>query len=272
MILIVLPAYNEGKNLCSLLPKIRKEMTAAGFEYAVLIVNDGSVDDTGSVVREFAGHMPVILIEHRLNRGLGETIRDAFEKAAEMCRPEDVIVRMDADDTHDPKYVVDMVRKMEEGYDIVVASRFLPTSSSRGLTSDRELTSRAANLLMRLCFPIPGVRDYSNGFRAYRAGLIRDAISIYRNDFIELKGLGFTGTVEKLVKLRRFRIRMAEVPFELRYDLKQGESKMFSRLTILGYLVLIVKNIYPWGKRVKGYIREIEELERSATKTRVRAS
>ena len=100
---------------------------------------------------------------------------------------------------------------------------------------------------MRLFFPIPGLREYSCGFRGYRAEIIRHAIAFYGNNFVQLKGLGFTCTLEKLVKLRLIGARFGEVPFVLRYDQKQGSSKMVGSTTTLGYLVMAVLYHWPWG-------------------------
>ena len=89
-----------------------------------------------------------------------------------------------------------------------------------------------------------GVRDYSSGFRAYRASLIQDAIRIYGNDFIQLKGLGFTGTLEKIIKLNLLGARFKEFGHFLHYDRKKSPSKMLTSITTLGYLVMAV--IYYW--------------------------
>jgi dolichol-phosphate mannosyltransferase len=77
--------------------------------------------------------------------------------------------------------------------------------------------------------------------------LIQDAIAIFGNQFVDLKGLGFTGTIEKLVKCRMMGARIGEVPFVLRYDRKMSSSKVVTSVTTLGYLVLIAKYIRPWG-------------------------
>lgn len=263
MILILLPAYNEDPCIGSLLGKIKTVMEDNGLDYKVLIVNDGSRDNTQAVAEECARSMPIEVLNHRLNRGLWETIRDGFERAAEMCQPEDIIVRMDADDTHEPKYIPSMIRKIEEGYDVVIASRFQKGGGAQGLDAYRTFISRCANLLMKLLFPIQSVWEYSCGFRVYKAQIVQDALSIFGNDFIELKGVGFTCTIEKLLKFRMMKARIAEVPFELRYDQKMSSSKMLSSITTLGYIVLILKNIYPWGDTVKRQLREIEELNKS---------
>src|SRR5207253_2764940 len=96
-------------------------------------------------------------------------------------------------------------------------------------------------------FPIKGVKEYSCGYRAYRAETIKEAIACYGNNFIQLKGLGFTCTLEKLVKLKLIGAKFAEVPFMLRYDQKVSTSKMVSSVTTLGYLVMTIMYHWPWG-------------------------
>ena len=100
---------------------------------------------------------------------------------------------------------------------------------------------------MKLIFNIPGVKDYSCGYRAYRGQVLRDAVRIFGNGFIQLKGLGFTSTLETIVKLKLLGCRFAEAPFLLRYDLKEGCSKMVSSVTTLGYFAMAVLYHWPLG-------------------------
>jgi len=268
MILILLPAYNEAPCIGTLLSKIKTVMETYGFDYRVLVVNDGSYDGTLAVVQEYASHMPVEVINHSINRGLWETVRDGFEWAAEHCKPDDIIIRMDADDTHEPKYIPAMIAKINEGYDVVIASRFQPGGGAEGLDVYRTFVSRCANLVMKLFFPIKGVWEYSCGYRAYRAELVQDAIHIFGNAFIDLKGVGFTCTLEKLIKFRMMGARFTEVPFVLRYDQKLSQSKMLSSITTLGYFVLILKYIYPWGETGKRWQRMIRQLREQKQRQR----
>ena len=133
------------------------------------------------------------------------------------------------------------------GCDVVIASRFEPGGGQLGVSKYRAFISRCANLFMKLFFPIPGLKEYSCGFRGYRAEKIHEAIEFYGNNFIQLKGLGFTCTLEKLVKLKLIGAKFGEVPFMLRYDQKQSESKMVSSVTTLGYLVMSLLYHWPWG-------------------------
>lgn len=258
MIIILLPAYNEEESLPSLLPKIDKVMKDDGFDYRIITVNDGSRDQTARLLEEYSKTLPIEVITHKINRGLGETSRDMFERAAEVANDGDIIVRMDCDDTHEPEFIKRLVGKINEGYDVVIASRFQPGGGQMGVNAYRAFISRAANLFMKLFFPIPGVYEYSCGFRAYRADMIKRAVRFFGNNFIQLKGLGFTCTLEKLVKLRILGARFTEAPFMLRYDQKRSSSKMIGSVTTFGYFTLALFYHWPWGGWRRGYAKKLE--------------
>lgn len=247
MILVLLPAYNEEDSLPRLLPKVKTTLDATGEDYRILVCNDGSRDKTQEMLEDYAKTLPMEIIQHKINRGLGESSRDLFERASELTKPGDVIVRLDCDDTHEPEFIPSIVAKVREGYDVVIASRFAPGGGQLGVNGYRAFISRGANLFMKVFFPIKGLREYSCGFRGYNAAKIQEAIGFFGNNFIQLKGLGFTCTLEKLVKLKLIGARFGEVPFVLRYDQKQSASKMVSSITTLGYLVMTILYHWPWG-------------------------
>lgn len=247
MIIILLPALNEEESLPTLMPKIRKTMESADEEYHVLVCDDGSTDRTAELLSRYAEEMPLEVIRHKINRGLGESSRDLFERAVEIAADTDVIVRLDCDDTHEPEFIPNLVAAVRDGQDVIVASRFAPGGGQRGVSAYRAFISRCANLFMKVFFPISGLKEYSCGFRAYNASKVKEAITFYGNNFIQLKGLGFTCTLEKLVKLKLIGARFGEAPFVLRYDQKQSDSKMVSSITTLGYIVMTLLYYWPWG-------------------------
>lgn len=247
MILVLLPAYNEEESLPRLMPKLKATLTEMNEDYRILVCNDGSLDNTQSILEAFGQEMPIEIIRHKVNRGLGESMRDLFERASEITRPGDVIVRLDCDDTHEPEYIPLIIEKVRCGFDVVIASRFESGGGQMGVDAYRAFISRSANLFMKVFFPISGLKEYSCGFRGYRAEKIKEAITFYGNNFIQLKGLGFTCTLEKLVKLHLIGARFGEVPFVLRYDQKQSDSKMVSSITTLGYIVMTLLYHWPWG-------------------------
>jgi dolichol-phosphate mannosyltransferase len=103
------------------------------------------------------------------------------------------------------------------------------------------------------------VWEYTCGFRAYRAAVIQDALAIFGNKFIDLKGLGFTGTLEKLIKLHLMGARICEIPFVLRYDRKMSSSKVVTSITTLGCFILIIKHRRYWSDEGQRWKRAIEE-------------
>lgn len=238
---VVLPAYNEEKSLPALLSAIDEAMFDTGLAYKILVMDDGSTDRTGEVAREVAARLdlPLVMERHAKNLGLGMTIRDGLLKAAELADPKDILVTMDADNSHSPELILRMVRLAREGYDVVIASRYRQGSRIRGVPLLRRALSYWGSWLFRLMFPIPGVRDYTCGYRAYKAHVFKKVLERYGPEFFDQEG--FQAMVDILLKLRREDLLFAEVPFVLRYDLKEGESKMRVARTIKNTLALMAK-------------------------------
>lgn len=244
---IILPAYNEEKSIPIIFSKIRNYLKRVGLEYMIVVVDDGSIDNTAQILEEMVKEHPVHILCHPINRGLGESERDAFEYVATNADNCDIAVRLDCDDTHEPEYILLLLEKINQGFDVVNTSRFQPGGGQKGVNAYRAFISYSANIFMKLLFNIPGVRDYSCGFRAYRVHILKDAVRIFGNGFIQLKGLGFTSTLETIIKLKLLGCRFAEVPFVLRYDMKASPSKMVSSVTTLGYFTMALFYHWPFG-------------------------
>lgn len=260
MIYILLPAYNEEQSLDYLLPKIDKAFKEEmKLDYHIIVCDDGSRDKTPTMLKEYSATLPMTILTHVINRGLGETSRDLFEKAAQLSDDNDIIIRMDCDDTHEPEFIPGLLQQIDNGYDVVIASRFVEGGGQEGLDSYRATISKLANLFMKFFFPIKGLKEYSSGFRAYKASVIKRAIDEFGNNFIQLKGLGFTVTLEKIVKLKILGAKFGEAPFILRYQQKRSESKMVSSITTFGYMTLVLLYYWPWGGWRTGY-KNIKKL------------
>lgn len=241
MLYLILPAFNEEKDIAALLDRVEAVMRARGCPYQVVVVNDGSTDATARAAREASARLPVDLIEHDRNRGLGQALLTGLTHAAGLAGDEDVVVVMDADNTHDPALMPELAEKIQRGKDVVIASRYAPGGREIGLSTLRRLTSLGASVLLRLFFPIPGARDFTCGYRAYRGEMLRKAFAVYGPELIHEHG--FTCMAELLIKLYKLGARVGEAPLILRYDLKSGPSKMKVGRTIARYLVLIVKGV-----------------------------
>lgn len=260
MIYLLLPAYNEEKSIENLFGKVDDFFSnELKVEYKIVACDDGSRDQTAPMLASYQDKLPLTILTHKINRGLGETIRDLFEYAAEVSDPEDIIIRMDCDDTHEPQFMKGLIDRINEGCDVAIASRFEPGGGAEGLNAYRHYLSAAAQLFMRTLFPIKGLKEYSSGFRAYKASCIKHAVKVFGNQFIQLKGLGFTCTLEKVVKLKIIGAKFGEAPMVLRYDQKVSESKMVSSITTFGYLTLALLYHWPWGGWKSQY-KKIEKL------------
>jgi len=231
---VVLPAYNEEASLGDLLDRIAETMVAHHLPFEVTVVDDGSADSTGEIAREAAARMPLRLLRNDPNQGLGFTIRRGLRAAAEHASPDDRIVTLDADLTQDPAYIPAMLSALDETpADVVIASRYQRGSGIEGVPALRRLLSYGASFAVMLVRPIRGVRDYSCGFRAYRAAVIQWGFQTHGDNFVSERG--FACMLEIAERLRGH-ATFIEVPFVLHYGAKRKESAIKILPTIRAYL------------------------------------
>ena len=233
---VVLPAYNEEEALSLFLGEVVETLTDADIDHEVIVVDDGSADRTAEVVREASLAMPVRLIQHEKNQGLAAAIRTGLLAGAEGAEPHDVVVTMDADRTQRPEAILLMLEKIQEGCDLVIASRYRPGASVVGVPWHRNLLSLGGRVLFQTLFPTQGVRDYTCGARAYRVSLLHDMIEQFGENLVSEEG--FSCMVDVLLKARSLKPKFGEVPINLRYDIKPGLSKMSVLSTIWETLCL----------------------------------
>ncbi len=236
---IVLPAYNEEDALPPLVDSLVEQLKEENREFGIIVVNDGSQDRTREVAEAYIGKAPVRVCNNETNKGLAETLRIGLMEAIKLAAMDDIIITMDADNTHPAGLALRMMRLIREGNDVVIASRYRSGSYVRGLPRSRQFLSYAGSWLCRVLFPIQGVRDYTCGYRAYRVSALSQLVSRYGEDFISEKG--FASMVDILLRLRKQQLIFTEVPLVLRYDLKPGRSKMNVSQTIKETLNLLVR-------------------------------
>lgn len=239
MVYYAIPAYNEELNIGPLVTAISVAMEEAGLAYRVLIVDDGSTDTTAAKIERLSKSYPIVYLKNERNMGLGVTLRRALKEAAEQASFGDTIVTMDGDATHDPAYVPSMVRRLENGADVVIASRFADGGEAKGVAAYRKILSLGAGVLLKIFFPMKGVRDYTSGFRAYKAEVLKAAFDKLGDRFVTESG--FSVSPEVILKLHRLGAKIEEEPFVLRYDLKGGDSKIKVLRTIRQYLTMIAR-------------------------------
>ena len=241
MLFVILPSYNEENALPLLLQGLQD--TLEGYiKYEVIVVDDGSTDSTAERAYDWRGKVPVKVIRHGENRGLGAAIQTGFSSLLPVLGKEDMIAIMDSDNTHDPVLIPKMIERMRgEDLDIVIASRFVDGGEEKGVSPYRKALSHGASFLLRRLYPIKGVRDFSCGYRLYSGLVIRRGYEHYRDRLVEERG--FSCMVELLIKLGHLGgdVRVGEIPLALRYDLKVGKSKLKVIRTIYRYLIVMIR-------------------------------
>ncbi len=243
-IIFAIPFYDEELNIIPLIEKIRK-LSVPGYTNFIIAVDDGSTDETAKVLESLKG-TDMKIITHKKNQGLGKTLKDAFFSAHNYSKntsthETNILVTLDGDNTHDPAYLNDMSRKIKnENIHLVVASRYRIGSEIHGVPIHRKILSVIASFIFMICKPIPGIRDYSCGFRAFSMAFIDKALLKFGTNLIKLDG--FACTLELLLKLSTLNGNFSEIPFDLRYDCKKSESKIKIISTSLVYLQFLFKN------------------------------
>jgi len=241
MIFVILPAYNEEHTIRPTLSALCRVIQGRESEYRAVLVDDGSTDRTVQEARrevaESGGMLPLTVLTHPVNRGLGAALRTGIYWCLDHTDDGDVIVTLDADNTHPPALIPSLVERLRGGYDLAIASRYRPGSEVCGVPAYRRALSDGARLVFQSLFYIPGVRDYTCCFRAYRVPVLRKARVVYGNELCTARG--FEAVTDLLLKLRPLDIRAIEIPFVLDYGNRVGQSKMKVLKTIVTTLALV---------------------------------
>jgi len=242
MIYFILPAYNEEKGVGFQLESIKKIAEKKKFAYRVIIINDGSIDRTEVEVTKFQDVMPISLLKHNTNMGVGVAFKTGFEEVLKTLEDDDIVITMDADNTQNLKTVELMVERINEGYEVILGSFFATGGMLIGVPLLRIFLTYWCNFLYRMLFHIKGVREYTGFYRAHSG----EALKRYREKFGEniIESKGFVVMAEMLIKFRRMPFFITEVPMISRYDLKGGVSKLKIFPTIREHLKVIVKNVF----------------------------
>ena len=156
----------------------------------IIVVNDGSTDNTVSEINKYSGPLPIEIKDNKVNAGLGKVLKQGLRTAVENGNRDDIVITMDADNSHNPAQIPLMIKKINEGYDIVIASRYRKGSKIVGLSNFRKLTSFLAGSLFVVFAPIDGVRDYTCGFRAYKYEILQKGFTLYNLSLIHIFFLG----------------------------------------------------------------------------------
>ena len=215
--LIVTPTYNEKDNLPRFVDAVRGALADAD----VLIVDDNSPDGTGDIADAIAAKDPHVRVMHRAGKlGLGTAYVEAFSKG--LAEGYDRFFEMDADLSHDVRYLPDFVRALDDGADIVIGSRNIAGGGVEGWGMGRHFISKGGSIYSRTILGL-GVKDLTSGYKAFsrRALLAIDLPSVKSN--------GYSFQIELTFRALRKGMRVKEVPIVF-VDRTAGKSKMSRKI------------------------------------------
>jgi dolichol-phosphate mannosyltransferase len=215
--LVVTPTYNERDNL----PRFVDAVRGAYPEAHVMIVDDNSPDGTGAMADEIANKDPSARVMHRSGKlGLGTAYIQAFQRG--MNEGYDRFFEMDADLSHDVKYLPQFVRALDEGADVVIGSRNIPGGGVEGWGVGRHFISKGGSLYSRTILGLD-VKDLTSGYKAFsrRALTAIDIETIHSN--------GYSFQIEMTYRALRNGMRVKEVPIVF-FDRTAGRSKMSRKI------------------------------------------
>jgi dolichol-phosphate mannosyltransferase len=216
---IVLPTYNEAENVRVVIPRIFEQADKVPtHDLHVVVVDDNSPDGTAAVVREFMSTFPNLHLSTGEKRGLGEAYKRGIAYALKDLHA-DLIFEMDADLQHDPSLLPLFVTLANNGFSLVIGSRFVTGGTTPNFPGHRKLISLLGTWLVRLFGGLPALTDCTSGYRCIKADVVA------RCDLRGLATRGYSFQSSLLCELIRNGARVIEVPIVF-HEREQGESKL----------------------------------------------
>ena len=235
--LIISPTYNEKKNILSLIEKV----FSIDKNFHILIVDDNSPDGTANIVKGLQPKYNNLFLEERPGKaGLGTAYKFGFNWALD--RNYDNIIQMDADLSHDPNEIIEMVRLLDN-YDLVIGSRYIDGVSVVHWPIKRLLLSYGANVYARIVTGLP-VKDSTGGFKAWKRKVL-DSI-----DLSGVKSQGYSFQIEMNWRAWQKKFSIIEHPI-IFADRTIGESKMSKKIMLEAIVVIWrmrIWKIFGWHK------------------------
>jgi len=211
--LVVLPTYNESDNLRTVVPLILCQDSAID----VLVIDDASPDGTGRIADEIARHEPRVRVIHREGKlGLGTAYLTGFEWG--LSAGYDYLLEMDADLSHDPRYLPHLLQAAREDLDLVIGSRYVRGVNVVNWPMSRLLLSWFANKYARVVTGLP-LSDSTAGFKCFRREVLESI------DFGRVRSTGYAFQIEMDFRAWKLGYRVGEIPIVFT-DRSEGESKM----------------------------------------------
>ena len=181
MLYILLPAYNEEKNIVKIFKKINKIKKKIS-PFKVVLIDDCSNDNTKKLTKKNY-NFDLIYKRHKKNKGLSLTLETGFKLIRNKAKKNDIIITLDSDNTHPVEKIIKMIQQINNSNDIIIASRFQTESKVKGVSIFRNFMSLGAKFLFKIFYSYKNLNDYTCNFRAYKFYLINNLLK--NNDFFK---------------------------------------------------------------------------------------
>jgi dolichol-phosphate mannosyltransferase len=215
---LVIPTYNEGQNIQTLLSRLDRTKPSLVMDLTVIVVDDNSQDGTADIVKQrMEGAKDLRLIQRPEPTGIGSAYLDGFAYGLKELGS-DYLGEIDADLQHPPEVLLEMAKIAQQGVDVVIASRYISGGGSSGWSLWRRMVSKGANAFSRVFIRAP-VKDSTSGFRLLSARAIRGLLEY------DLSSKGYSFQIESLYVYRKLGMTFAEVPYTFG-ERKAGETKL----------------------------------------------
>lgn len=239
---IIVPVLNEAANVERLMGALQDTHRhfAATHAVRILIVDDGSTDDTAGVARQRSLDcgldQALDVLAHPVNRGPGAAFATAFESLVGRLDARDWVLTIEGDNTSRLELVQQMMTRAQEGFDVVLASPYLYGGAIVNTSPYRMFLSHIANGVVKGALGLRGIATMSSFFRLYRGGVVLRLQACFGDRILERTG--FECMIEMLLKLCYMRSSISEVAMTLDTSRRVGKSKMGVIRTGAGYLTL----------------------------------
>jgi len=236
---IILPTYNEKENINLILDALIKEFqTIENFEMEILVVDDNSPDKTWEIVKEYSEkHSNIHLLLRKKKSGLGSAYIEGINLAIDKLKA-DFVFNMDADLSHDPKLISQMLKYGQE-YDLIIGSRYIKGGGFANWPWYRKLISKGANLFGVIFLGL-NVKDISSGFRCYSKEIIN------RTDLSKIESKGYAFLEELLFHCIKNGAKVKEIPL-IFVDRTKGETKL-NKKEMINFFLTIIRLRRKYGK------------------------
>jgi dolichol-phosphate mannosyltransferase len=237
-IFVLIPVYNEAGNILRLLEALSTfcRQLEKSFKIRVVLIDDGSRDQTSVLAKQSTGDLDLVILQHEKNLGPGRAFGTGFRYVAEHCTDDDLVLTMEGDNTSRIELIKQMLYRLEEGFDVILASPYLYGGRIENTSVYRIFLSSMANLFIKELLGIHGISTVSSFFRLYRARSLKRLQSHYGAEIIERNG--FECMTEMVMKMVFLQMKISEIAMVLDTKARAGKSKMKIMKTIRGYFAL----------------------------------